>query len=107
MPLPGRTVEENPPRSLNSQLAVGMGKLQRQLHQLPHQPNLAVQAADVFKGHLEGALRRVGVGEVQMDFCIGADHARRFIQFVHHVGGAPAGVRKCQIDYGAFRQRNL
>ena len=44
---------------------------------------------------------------MQMNLGVGADHARRFRQFVDHVGGASARVRKRQIDYGPFGQRDL
>ena len=97
----GRPVKDDAARRIDAEMAVDVRVFERQLHQLAHQLDLLVEAADVLEGDVEGAVRNMLVVIVEHHLGLFVDDAGPLRHLVDLVGGAGMGIRERDVEHRA------
>ena len=92
----GGAVKDDAARRIDAEMAIDVRVFERQLHQLTHQLDLLVEAADVLEGDVEGTVRNMRVVIVEHDLGRLVHDAGTVRNFMDFVGGA--GVRAGERD---------
>jgi hypothetical protein len=98
----GRAVKDDAARRIDAEMAIDVRILERQLHQLAHQLDLLVEAADVLEGDVESAVRNMRVVIVEHYLGRLVHDAGPVRDLVDFVAGAGVGAGERDVEHRAY-----